>query len=680
METLNPVNFITKGTHTLTLLIGLLFLTIHAESSFSEELPEADINDFSLEDLMEIEVTSVSKKSQKLLDTAAAVFVITNEDIRRSGVTSIPEALRMAPGMSVNKIDSNKWAITSRGFSGRYANKLLVMIDGRSVYDTNFSGTYWENQDVLLEDIDRIEVIRGPGGTLWGANAVNGVINIITKHASETVGGYIEAGAGSEEKGFAGGRYGIQINENSFGRVYLKAFERDDSTTKSGYDSMDDWSMLRGGFRFDNHYSDNNTLTVQGDVYDGELSTYANTIYNTAPFEREVVDTGDTSGWNILGRWTHNLESSSEFTLQVYYDKFIREEQLIHIDRDTLDIDFQHRFFIGQSHDVLWGASYRFTNDQIKNTDLLSYTDNSPSENLYGVFVQDEITLYQDRLWLTVGAKFQHSNLTVFGLQPSARILWIPHEKHRLWASVSHAENSPSHTERYLNTLGARVDAPGPLPTILSVAGQEQFQPGEMRAWEIGYRVIPSTSVTIDTAIFYNSYSALTSLEPGVPIIHPTYVEVPSVFQNSAKANVWGAEIAASWQMQREVQVDFSYSYLRKNIESLTGNNLVVDHLEPKHRASIRTAIDLSNNVQLDFWLKYTSRYELDPQSLLVTEAPSNYLTLDTRLGWNPTEDLTIELVGQNLLESQHIEYRARNYVMPSEIERSIYGQISWKF
>ncbi len=680
METLGPTKFVTKSVRSTAHLFATLFLVLQFNALSAEDLSETDINEFSLEALMDIEVTSVSKKSQKLQDTAAAVFVITNEDIRRSGVTSIPEALRMAPGMNVNKIDSNKWAITSRGFNGRYANKLLVMIDGRSVYDTNFSGTYWENQDVLLEDIDRIEVIRGPGGTLWGANAVNGVINIITKHASETQGGYIEAGAGTEEKGFVGARYGSKLDDDAFARVYFKAFERDDSVQKSGEDNMDDWSMLRGGFRVDNQYDDKNSLTVQGDIYNGELSTHANTIYNTAPFERIIVDTGDTSGWNVLSRWTHNLESASEFTLQVYYDKFKRAEQLIHIDRDTLDIDFQHRFFIGQTHDVLWGASYRFTNDKIKNTNLLSYSDNSPSENLYGLFAQDEITLLQDRLWLTVGTKFQHSNLTTFGLQPSARVLWIPHQKHRLWASVSHAENTPSHTERYLNTFGALVPSPGPLPTVLSVSGQADFQPGKMRAWEIGYRVIPSSTVTIDTAIFYNSYSELTSLEPGQPTLKPTYVEVPSTFTNLAKANVWGAEIASSWQVKKDIQIDLTYSYLKKEFESLTGNSLVVDDIEPKHRASIRTAIDLTGKVQLNFWLRYTSAQKTDPKSLLIVEPPSNYLTLDTRLGWSPTKNISIELVGQNLLESQHHEYRTRNYILPSEIERSFYGQIGWKF
>ncbi len=249
----------------------LAFLLIFSSHSQAEDSSDDLLDDFSLEDLMDIEVTSVSKRPQKLSDTAAAVFVITNEDIKRSGVTNIPEALRMAPGMNVNKIDSNKWAVTARGFNDRYANKLLVMIDGRSVYDPNFSGTYWESRDVLLEDVERIEVIRGPGGTLWGANAVNGVINIITKHAADTQGGFVEVGAGTEEKGFVGARYGAELSEGTFGRAYVKAFERDQSKRASGEGSRDDWSTLQGGFRIDSQYSERDTFTLQGDLSTADL-------------------------------------------------------------------------------------------------------------------------------------------------------------------------------------------------------------------------------------------------------------------------------------------------------------------------------------------------------------------------------------------------------------------------
>ncbi len=656
-----------------------LLLTLNV-NAYAEDSSEDLLNDFSLEDLMDIEVTSVSRKAQKLSDTAAAVFVITNEDIKRSGVTSIPEALRMAPGINVNRIDSSKWAITSRGFNDRYANKLLVMIDGRSVYDPNFSGTYWESRDVFLEDVERIEVIRGPGGTLWGANAVNGVINIITKHSAETQGGFVEAGAGTEEKGFVGARYGAELSEGTFARAYVKAFDRDESKRASGEGSADNWKALRVGFRIDSQYNERNSLTFQGDLFNGDQDNQLNITSNVAPFQEIVDDTAKTGGGNILGRWNHITDSSSEFTFQFYYDRYDRSEIHIDTERDTFDLDFQHRFAPGKNHDILWGASYRLTNDKITNTSSIQYSDTSPTENGYGLFVQDEITLARDRLWLTLGTKFQHSNLYSIGLQPSARILWIPHQQHRFWASVSRAERSPSLSERYMHSLAAVIPIPTPLPTILTVSGQTSFKPEKMTAWELGYRVSLTSSLSIDATIFHNKYTELGSLIASAPEFKGTYLEVPYLYNNLDEAKTWGFEVASSWQASEWWGLDLAYSYLRKDITSPVTETLSVDNHEPRHRASFRSNMDLSENLDLDLWLKYTSSHKLPAIPLPGTVAPENYLTLDLRLGWMPADNLTIELVGQNLLDSQHLEHQSRNFVLRSEIERSIYGQISWKF
>ena len=650
-------------------------INLHAENSEDDLLEE-----FSLEDLMEIEVTSASKKAQKLSDIAAAVFVITNEDIKRSGVTSIPEALRMAPGMNVNRIDSSKWAITSRGINDRYANKLLVMIDGRTVYDPNFSGTYWENRDVFLEDVERIEVIRGPGGTLWGANAVNGVINIITRHSADTQGGFVEAGAGTEERGFVGARYGAELSEGTFGRAYVKAFDRDESKRASGEDAGDDWRSVRGGFRIDSQYNERNSLTLQGDIFSGDQDNQLDIARNIAPFQEIVDDTSKADGWNILGRWNHILDPSSEFTFQFFYDRYDRTEIHVDTERDTFDLDFQHRFVPGESHDILWGVNYRFTNDVITNTPSIQYSDTSPTENMYSLFVQDEITLVKDRLWLTAGTKFQHSNLNDFGLQPSVRILWIPHQKHRLWASVSRAERSPSHSERYMHSLAAVLPVPAPIPTIFTVSGQTGFKPEKMTAWELGYRVSPTSSLSIDTAIFHNKYTDRGSLVGAAPEFKGTYIELPYFFRNNSEAKIWGFEVASTWQASEWLELDLAYSFLGKQKTSAIAGALSVDNREPQHRVSLRSNMDLSENLDLDLWMKYTSAHKQPANPIAGTVAPDNYLTLDLRLGWMPADNLTIELVGQNLLDSQHLEHQSRNFVLRSEIERSIYGQISWKF
>ena len=416
-------------------LLSSAFLTnpVLAEESLDSYL------DLPLEDLLSMEVTSVSKKKQRLTEAAAAVFVITQEDIRRSGVTSIPEALRLAPGLQVAKMDANKWAISSRGFNTQFVNKLLVLIDGRSVYTPSYSGVYWDAQDTLLEDIDRIEVIRGPGATLWGANAVNGVINIITKQSSETQGGLLVAGAGNEEKAIAGLRYGAELNANTHGRFYLKFNERDSSYAPGLQDEAgDDWKSLRGGFRIDSQPSVNNHWTVQGDIYDADENQSLNLWRdpsdpdnaNLAPFYLTpfLADEIESSGWNLLTRWDHQFSSHSNTTLQVYYDHTKRAENFLTQEQDTLDIDFQHQLEVSGNHDLVWGLGYRHIENDFINTYNIEFFPESSSSDLFSAFLQDEIELLPDRLRLTLGSKFEQNDFTGFEIQPSARLVWLPTE------------------------------------------------------------------------------------------------------------------------------------------------------------------------------------------------------------------------------------------------------------
>ena len=368
------------------------------EFEFSTELIE-----LSIEDLVKVKVTSVSKKPQKILEAPAAIFVITQEDIRRSGAVSIPEVLRMVPGLEVAKIDSNKWAVTSRGFNGRFANKLLVLIDGRTVYTPLFSGVYWDMKDTLLNDIDRIEIIRGPGAALWGANAVNGVINIITKEAKDTHGTMVIAGTGTEEQGFGAIRYGGMIGQDTHYRVYAKYFNRDGAVHVSGEDAADSWDVFRTGFRMDSAMSDKDRLTLQGDVYNGRTGetviTKSFDPTDPATFDQE----NDIAGANLLGRWKHSISDTSNIALQVYYDYTDRSSAILEQRHDTFDIDFQHNFGLDQDHQIVWGLGYRFIRDDISNTFYSSWNPDNRDIDLLSAFVQDDITLVDKKVKLTLG-------------------------------------------------------------------------------------------------------------------------------------------------------------------------------------------------------------------------------------------------------------------------------------
>src|SRR5437879_4231967 len=380
-----------------------------------------DVTTMSVEDLMNMQVTSVSKRTQKVADAAAAIFVLTQEDIRRSGATSIPEALRLVPGLEVARIDQNKWAIGSRGFNGRFDNKLLVLIDGRSVYTPLFSGVYWNVQDVMLEDVDRIEVIRGPGATLWGANAVDGVINVITKKAKATQSAVVTAGAGTDERAAGGVRYGGKLGDNTYYRAYTKYFDWGPSAYPSGMTAHDGWDALRGGFRADWTPAGANSLTLQGDVYRTRFDETLTVASLSAPYSNTFPNNGKYSGGNILGRWNHTSEGSS-MSLQMYYDNTtITDHSLFGDHQNILDLDFQHGFHVGDSQQFVWGLGYRSIHDKNDASFTVSLQPNQVTLNQFSTFLQDEISLVDNRLQFTRGSKFEHNKFTGFEIRSEER-------------------------------------------------------------------------------------------------------------------------------------------------------------------------------------------------------------------------------------------------------------------
>ncbi|WP_052808009.1 TonB-dependent receptor plug domain-containing protein [Methyloterricola oryzae] len=655
---------------------------------------ESDITDLNLEQLMNMEVTSVNKKAQKLSGVAAAVYVITQEDIRRSGVTSIPEALRLAPGVQVARIDANKWAITARGFNGRFANKLLVLMDGRNVYTPTYAGVYWEAQDTVLEDIDRIEVIRGPGATAWGSNAVNGVVNIITKQAAKTQGGEVTIAAGSPERVFGSARYGFQWGENTHGRVYVKGFDFDrfhvlDAEDKGGSDA---WNSQRGGFRLDHDSRDGELWTLQGDMYTGSLNQDLELPQLTAPYSLHLHDTPNMAGANLLGRWQKALGIGEDISLQVFYDHTVRNESFIDERRDTVDVDFQHHLPFGEWHDVIWGLGYRYTYDRIPGSPYVSFGQPGRGINLYSGFLQDEISLIPDQLKLTLGSKLEHNDFTGFEVQPSLRLAWTPNNQHAVWGAVSRAVRTPSRAEDSANTrimVLPPFDGPNvsPFPVALQIRHNKAFLAETLLGFELGYRFMPSTTLTMETALFYNVYNRLRGLARGDVSLQQSgstlYAQQELPFSNNQSAHTYGGELAINWNPEPWWTLQAHYSYIGVD---LVDNGIAFSSGEgldasttPQQQWSLRSGFDLPYDVELDLWLRYVDRIRAGTPQVSIPD----YLTLDARLGWRPHPSLDLSLVGQNLLDSAHPEFIMESGFQGNtvvEIPRGFYLKANWRF
>jgi iron complex outermembrane recepter protein len=653
----------------LALLIALTAVSGAAESG-SAGATILELKQLSLEELMGVEVTSVSKKEEKLFDAAAAIYVMTQEDIRRSGATNIPEALRYVPGLEVVRLNANTWQISARGFVTT-ANKILVLIDGRSVYTPLFAGVFWDVQNTLLEDIDRIEVIRGPGGTLWGANAVNGVINIITKSTKETQGWLVTAGGGTEERGFGGVRYGGKLGENARYRFYAKYFNRDDMLLPDGTDATDAWQIGQGGFRVDWDASHNNSLTFQGDLYGGEAGGQE-TFSLTPPFL--TTTEASLGGGNVLGRWTHHFSDVSDVQLQVYYDRTERRIPLFFAeDRDTFDVDVQHRFPWGSRQDILWGFGYRYTKDKVGDSFSLSIVPDRRATDLLSLFVQDEITLLPNRLRLTLGSKFEHNDFSGFEVQPNVRLAWTPSAQQTVWAAVSRAVRTPTRLE---HDIGLNVVATPSVPvTVLSVFPNRDFVAEEMLAYELGYRIQPHPRLSLDIAAFYNIYDNLLSLEgPGPLQLSPPVVVIPFTQANKLQGETYGVEVSVNYHLTQWWRWQVGYSFLAIQLWPTPGSVDIVseaaaERSAPHHQVFWRSLLNLPAKVELDTGLRYVDA--------LPSQRVGAYVALDVRLGWRPIHNLELAVVGQNLLDNRHLEFSSN---FRTEIQRGVYGKVTWRY
>lgn len=651
------------------------FITSAALAAAPPEL----LTTMSLEELMNLEILSVSKKMETAVEAAAAVTVITQEDIHRSGATTIAEALRMAPGMNVARINSNQWAVSARGFNGLFANKLLVLIDGRSVYTPLFSGVFWDVQDTLLEDIDRIEVVRGPGAAVWGSNAVNGVVNVITKSAKDTQGALLSSGGGIEEEIFGQARYGGQAGETVFYRVYTKYFERDAFVAADQGETYDEWDILRGGFRLDWLADAEDSVTIQGDIYGGDVGHKLDIIGHTPPFfstaQRASQDVG---GGNVLARWTHEISETSNFELKANYDRTERRTLVIDEIRDTLDVDFQHMFELIAHHNVTWGLGYRVTRDDIDNSAVMIFNPQSRTDQLFSAFIQDDFPVFCDEMRLTLGSKFEHNDYTDFEVQPGARLLWTPHERHTVWGAVSHAVRTPSRFEHDMRFLYAAVPE-GPDPAMLfSLVGNDAFESEKLFAYELGYRVQPADVLSVDVAVFYNVYEDLqtyNALPPELNLEDVPHLHVDQVAGNNMDGESYGAEVSAHWTPLPSWRLAAGYTFLRLHLhldEGFQSSDEAAEGDSPRNQFHMRSFLNLPGNLQFDTAWYYVDR--------LPNQDIAGYQRIDLRFGWRSPQDVEFSLVVQNLLDNDHPEFGRGILQTPARIERTAYGKITWRF
>jgi iron complex outermembrane receptor protein len=648
---------------------------------------DRELTELTLEELMNVEVTLPSRRPASRTQAAAAVAVITNEDIRRSGFRHLPDVLRLAPGVQVASITSSQWAVGVRGFASRLARSVLVLMDGRSVYTPLFAGTYWEVQDAVLQDIDRIEVVRGPGGTLWGANAVNGVINIVSRPARETQGLLALGGGGSEERGFGTLRYGGQLGDDVYYRVYGKYFYRAAFPDPGGNDSDDAWQMGRGGFRLDWEASEADALTLQGDAYDGVIGQSTPIVQYEPPFAFLSMKDVDVSGANLLGRWNHAFSPTSDLVVQTYYDHTFRREPNFTEERNTWDIEAQHRFTLPWRQEILWGLDYRLSDDSTHGIPTVEFVPPSRTLHLFSFFLQDDIWIVPERLRVSIGSKFETTTYTDFDYQPSGSVLWMPAAQHWLWGSISRAVRTPSRIEHDLLLTAQPFNAappdnvvclpPGSPCTYPRITRNPDFEPETVLAYQVGYRVQPVERLFIDLASFYNQYDNLLTLETGAPFPEEEpplpHVIVPFVFANQLHGESYGVEIAATAQLTDWWRVSGQYSYLQISLQQDRGSTDIsqeaAEDASPHNQVSVLSAIDAPWGVRFDTVLRYVDNLEVSGQVI-----PS-YFTFDVRLAMQLGHGVEIAAVGQNLAQAEH-----REFAFGTEVPRGAYAQVRWEW
>ncbi len=675
-----------RGTRSPWLLTGGM-LAVTLLSAAVPRAAAAAADDFAtmeLEDLLDIEVRSVSKRSQKLVDTASAVYVITSEDIRRSGLSSVPELLRLAPGLQVARISANRWAISSRGFNHEFSNKLLVLVDGRSVYTPLFSGVFWDEVDVPVEDIERIEVIRGPGATVWGANAVNGVINIIRKPAEDTP-SMAAVSVGTEERLRSVLRWSRDAGERGHLRFTGQYRDTASQVDPDGHATPDQTSLSRLSMRGDWQLQDRDTLLISSDYYDGApgVDNFADGALTLAgPGSRVVEGDVSTSGGNVLARWERTWSEAARTSVQAFYTRAERDFLIGHETRDMYDLEWEHEFALGTRQHLVAGGGYRLNADRRGFDFNLRFSPEDDTFAIYNVFLQDEIAVVPDRLSLTLGTKLEWNDFSGWEIQPSGRFLWHVADQQQVWGAVSRAARMPSRADTSLSWLVRSIPSGvGPCPALgltcsVRLTGDEDVESEYLSAYELGYRWQPTGRVTFDLAGFWNSYENVMTFSPttSLQVINgvPTLL-TDSTRGNDGQASAYGVEAVAQWAVRDGWRVQASYTGLEA---SASGDGGVIEGSSPYHQVKLHSYLDLPANLQLDSAVYLVGHV---PYS----DVGSNW-RFDLRLGWRPRPRLELSVGVQDLLDGGQDEWSDEAFALfPTsriEIQPNYYGKLTWSF
>ncbi|HEV7925940.1 MAG TPA: TonB-dependent receptor [Verrucomicrobiae bacterium] len=659
---------------------GLLLTATLAKTADTNQPAKSssDLTDMTLEQLVNVKVTSVAKEQTDLFTSPAAISVVTSDDIRRLGIASLPEALRLVPGMDVAQINANEWAVSTRGFNAEFGRDLLVLLDGRTVYTPGSSGVYWDSQDVVMEDLDRIEIIRGPGATLWGANAVDGVINVISKSAKDTQGLLLSGSAGSVDQDSVTVRYGGELATNLYYRVYAKRSDLSDYIDTSGKSAGDAWNSSMGGFRADWEPPSHNVLTLQGDYYYNETVQSIEQVSLAPPAAYSVRQSEYDQGGNILGRWTRNFSDSGQMTLQTYYDHVEQNTGFGIEYLNTYDIDLQDRFSLGSWNDFVWGTGYRYQAVDDSPTFELTWTPQTQHIRLFNIFGQDDIKVVPDRLHLILGTKLEDNSLIRWEAEPNGRLLWTPTENQTVWAAVSRAARTPSlfELDSRLNAVAFQPPPPSP-PALVSIFGDQNNTAEKLLAYEVGYRVAPVKNLSFDVTGFYNVYQNLLIAVPNPTVIEtspsPTHLLISSTYLNAGSGDTYGVELSSQWRVVDNWRLTASYSWLGTRLAPES------DYAQsPQQQFQIRSYLDLPCHLELNGAIYLVGR-STGPLATGFDEIPS-YVRADLGLIWSPRQWWEVGIWGQNLLQSEHLEFSSQETPALTDVPRSVLGKVTVRF
>jgi iron complex outermembrane receptor protein len=655
-----------------------------------EQTP-ASLANASLQDLMSIEVTSVSKTEQKLSQAASAIFVITQDDIARSGARNIPDLLRMVPGVDVAQINASKWAISVRGFNKLFSNSLLVLVDGRSVYTESFGGVFWDQLDMPLEDIERIEVIRGPGGSVWGANAVNGVINIITKKASETKGARVTAGGGTIGQGFGTVQYGGDLKGSTQYRAFMKYSNYGNLPNMVGQSGGDGWHSLLGGFRSDTAVTSRDSLMFQGNLFKVRESlptAELPSIFSPAVVPSDIST--NISGGFIQGMWKHAYSEQSNSSLGISYDHYERNDGL-NDGRGTLDVNFQDEYRGLARQQVTWDVEIRRASSYAPGNFTLSFVPPGLTTHLFSMAAQDEIAVIPEQLIVTGGVRMEHNHYTGWNVMPSGRVAWMPKRNQTVWAAISDSVRSPSQVDAgFRVNLGSFTPPGGPL-FLISFLGNPNVDDERLVAYEFGYRAAISDRVSVDLASYYNDYNHLVDYYIGTPYFEstplPPHMVLPFTNENAMHGETHGIEAWTSWKVTNWWTLSPGYAFEAIHMHGITNAGPLsvnlAEHSSPTHSAQVRSHVSLPHGFSWD-----TSSYFAEGlfgynfiEGSAVPQKISSYTRLDSQLSWQFLEGCRLSIVGQNLVQDHHLEFIDWTQSTGSNlVKRSAYIEFTARF